>query len=238
MPLHASRIKCTILIPFLLFSASAWASDLQCQSTQQPAQRVICDHAILNHEYDDIFAQQQALIQQGKLSPNDLAAWKQKRDSCADVHCIDTVFAQWSSIDKGLANSPAAPAMTASEAIGPAPGMTASEALGPAPGMTASEALGTVAGVSAVSPAAAVGAASDQASGVPVSRQGSAYGVALPQAVSSDASAPVPASVAPANVQPGSGIASNPLLGVLGVLLVIAALSVGAIVIYRRRRAS
>jgi uncharacterized protein len=75
LPLHTSSIKCA-LICFLLCSTSSWASDIQCESTQQPAQRVICDHAILNHEYDDIYEQQQKLIQQGKLNANDLAAWK------------------------------------------------------------------------------------------------------------------------------------------------------------------
>jgi len=42
-------------------STGAWASDIQCATTRQPAERVICDHAILNNEYDDIVAQQQAL---------------------------------------------------------------------------------------------------------------------------------------------------------------------------------
>ena len=161
MPLHTSSIKCA-LICFLLCSTSSWASDIQCESTQQPAQRVICDHAILNHEYDDIYEQQQKLIQQGKLNANDLAAWKRKRDSCTDVHCIDGVFAQWNAIGKGVENSPTQ--NTTAESITAEPVITASEALGPASAtLPASPAA-----------AATAAAANQQASSVPVSRQGSA----------------------------------------------------------------
>jgi len=221
LPLHTSSIKCA-LISFLLCSTSSWATDIQCESTQQPAQRVICDHAILNHEYDDIYDQQQKLIQQGRLTANDLAAWKRKRDSCVDVHCIDGVFAQWSATGKGVENSPAenSPAQTIPEA----PVITASEALGPA-----SAAL-------PASPAAAAAAASQQASGVPVSRQGSAYGIALPQPVTSDASGSPAVSAAPATTPTASGTSSNGLLIVLGVLLVAVAIGVGTLVIYQRRR--
>lgn len=209
MPLHARNTPCAVLISCLLCSTSSWATDIQCESTQQRAQRVICDHAILNHEYEDIYEQQQKLIQEGKLTTNNLVAWQRKRDACTDVHCIDGVFAEWSTIDQSFENSPAAPVMNASEALGPAPGAS------PAP------------------PAAA--AASEQSSSVPVSRQGSAYGVALPQSVSSDASAPAPVSDASANARTADRASSSPLLIVLGVLLVIAALSVGAMILYQRR---
>jgi len=221
LPLHTSSIKCA-LISFLLCSTSSWATDIQCESTQQPAQRVICDHAILNHEYDDIYEQQQKLIQQGRLTANDLAAWKRKRDSCVDVHCIDGVFAQWSAIGKGLQSRAAiaVPAITASQALGPA--------------TTASEALGPASGASPTSPSAAE--ASQQSSGVPVSRQGSAYGIALPQPVPSDTSAPPPVSAASATTPGASGTSSNRLPVVLGVLLFVAILGVGATMLYQRRR--
>lgn len=39
-----------------LGSTGAWARDIRCATTRQPAERVICDHAILNNEYDDVFA--------------------------------------------------------------------------------------------------------------------------------------------------------------------------------------
>ena len=211
MPLPANTIKLAVLIPCVLFSASSWATDIQCESTRQPAQRIICDHAILNHEYDDVYEQQQKLLQEGKLTQSDLAAWKQKRDACTDVHCIDTVFAESSStVEKSPENSVAAPVMSASEALGPAPG-----ALPAAP--VASE-------------------ASQQASGVPVSHQGSAYGVALPQSVPSEASAPAPVSAASTNIATASGTSSSPFFVVLGLLFVIAVLGVGAMMVYRRKR--
>jgi uncharacterized protein len=215
--LHPRSIRCAVLLFLLLCSPISRATDIQCESTQQPAQRVICDHAILNHEYDDIYEQQQKLIQQGKLTQHDLAAWNRKRDGCADVHCIDGVFAQWSAIDKGLENSAGTPTIAASEALG-TPVITASEALGPAPG---------------ASPAAAE--ASQQSSSVPVSRLGSAYGVALPQSVPSNFSVPAPISEASATTRTSGGTASL-LFFVLGTLLVIAGLGVGAILIYQRRR--
>src|SRR5260370_34076389 len=48
-------------------STGAWANDIRCAPTRQPAERVICGHAILNNEYGDIFAQQRALLSSGKL---------------------------------------------------------------------------------------------------------------------------------------------------------------------------
>lgn len=211
LPLLASSIKFAVLIPCLLFSASSWASDIQCDRTQQPAQRVICDHAILNHEYDDIYEQQQTLLQEGKLTPSDLAAWKQKRDACTDVHCIDGVFAEASTLGKIPENSAAAPVVTASEALGPAAGALPASPVAPD--------------------------ASQQASSVPVSRQGSAYGVALPQSVPSDASAPAPLSAASANMDTtADGASSRPFVIALGLLFVIALLAVGAMFMYRRKR--
>lgn len=211
MPIPASNIKLAVLIPCMLFSASSWATDIQCESTRQPAQRIICDHAILNHEYDDVYEQQQRLLQEGKLTPSDVAAWKQKRDACTDVHCIDGAFAEASAtVDKSPANIVAAPVMTASEALGPA---------------------------SAALPASQVASAvSQQASSVPVSRQGSAYGVALPQSVPAAASAPAAVSAASANIGTASGTSSSPFFIVLGLLFVIVVLGVGAMVMYRRKR--
>ncbi|WP_423916265.1 hypothetical protein, partial [Caballeronia sp.] len=148
--------------------------------------------------------------QQGKLLASDLAAWKRKRDGCVDVHCIDGVFAEWSTFDKNRKNTPTAPVITASEALGPAPGTL------PA------------------SPAAAD--ASQQSSGVPVARQGSALGVALPQPVASDASAPAPISAASATTATSGGASSSPLVIILGVLLLIVILSVGAMMIYQKNR--
>ena len=160
-------------------------------------------------------AKEARLLQEGKLTPSDVAAWKQKRDACTDVHCIDGVFAEANStVDKSPANIVAAPVMTASEALGPASGA-----------LPASQVAAQVAS-----------AASQQASSVPVSRQGSAYGVALPQSVPAAASAPAEVSAASANTGAASGNSSSPFFIVPGLLFVIVVLGVGAMMIYRRKR--
>ncbi|MGY6153716.1 hypothetical protein [Paraburkholderia graminis] len=79
---------------------SVWATDIDCATAQQVAARVICDHAILNHQYEHIWDRQQALARDGSLSPQDITAWQQSRDACSDVHCIDQVFAQWKALTK------------------------------------------------------------------------------------------------------------------------------------------
>ncbi|NML32856.1 hypothetical protein HHL14_18705 [Paraburkholderia sp. G-4-1-8] len=154
-------------------SGGAWASDLQCATTRQPAERVICDHAILSNEYDDIFAQQQTLLNSGRLSSAQLARWRQARNACVDVHCIDGVFAQWKTMAGSLivqpqAAAPGAMSDTAMAPVGPNPD---------APPLVASQPV--------------VAAPTSEASLV---RQGSAAGVALPQPVTQDASATAAAS--------------------------------------------
>lgn len=152
-------------------STGAWASDIQCATTRQPAERVICDHAILNNEYDDIVAQQQTLLSAGKLSPQRLAQWRQSRNACIDVHCIDTVFAQWKAIAKSsqaISREPSAPVIASATDMAP---------VGPAP--------------DAVPMPASQASPTSEAS---LARQGSAAGVALPQPVATQASVPAAAS--------------------------------------------
>jgi uncharacterized protein len=211
LSLHNGVIRILVLLSLLLCCTSSEATDIQCESTQQPAQRVICDHAILNHEYGNIYEEQQKLVQEGKLAPNDLAAWKRKRDACIDVHCIDGVFSQWSAIKNGLASGTREPVITASEALGPSP---------------ASPAL-----TEAAEPA-------QQSSAVPVARQGSAYGVALPQPTSLSTPASAPPGAASGTAGPVAMPSLNMVPIVLGVLLVIAVLGVGAMLIYQRTRRS
>jgi hypothetical protein len=154
-------------------STGAWASDIQCATTRQPAERVICDHAILNNEYDDIAAQQQTLLSTGKLTPAQLAQWRQSRNACTDVHCIDTVFAKWKAVAKsGEAISREPPAPVVASATEMAPVGPASDAV-PVPASQASP--------------------TSEAS---LARQGSAAGVALPQPVATQASSPAVASTA------------------------------------------
>ncbi|WP_052408713.1 lysozyme inhibitor LprI family protein [Paraburkholderia acidipaludis] len=92
----------TLFVMVVLGSTSVSARDLQCETTQQAARRIICDHAILNNEYDSIFAQQQSLLASGRLSSEDLVDWQQQRDACTDVHCIDEVFSQWKELMKSM----------------------------------------------------------------------------------------------------------------------------------------
>jgi hypothetical protein len=66
---HETTFFALLLSMAVFGSTGAWASDIQCATTRQPAKRVICDHAILGNEYDDIVAQQQTLLSTGRLSP-------------------------------------------------------------------------------------------------------------------------------------------------------------------------
>src|SRR5258706_15933331 len=120
--MHLRRHLALLLSLTAFGLTGAWASDIQCATSRQPAERVICDHAILNNEYDDIFAQQKALLSSGKLSPEQLARWRQSRSACTDVHCIDGVFAQWTAMAKSVeATSRAArtPVMASATAMAP-----------------------------------------------------------------------------------------------------------------------
>ena len=173
----ARRLGVVLIAMAALGSSAAWATDIQCATTQQPAERVICDHAILNNEYDDIFAQQQALLASGKLSSAQLSQWRQARNACVDVHCVDGVFAQWQSMARSAAAvavpQAAAPVVAASE--------TAMAPVGPNP---------------EAPPVISAPEVSQASQAVPTSeaslvRQGSAAGVALPQPVAPQASAPL-----------------------------------------------
>jgi len=168
------RQHLALLLSMVAFgSTGAWASDIQCATTRQPAERVICDHAILNNEYEDIAAQQQTLLSTGKLSPEQLARWRQSRNACTDVHCIDTEFAQWKTMVKSIeAVSRELPAPVMASATDMAPVGPASDVV-PVPASQASP--------------------TSEASLV---RQGSAAGVALPQPVATQASSPAVASAA------------------------------------------
>ena len=190
-------------------SSAAWASDIRCATTRQPAERVICDHAILNNEYDDVFAQQQALLSSGKLSPEQLAHWRQSRNACNDVHCIDTVFAQWKAMAKSVeTNSRAAVAPVMPSAPAMAPVGPASEAIV----LPASQALPT-----------------SEASLV---RKGSAAGVALPKPVETQASSPTVAST------PSGASESRGTTGMGAGLMTALLVAVGFGALFRRRRRS
>ncbi|ASW03478.1 hypothetical protein [Paraburkholderia aromaticivorans] len=215
--MHLKLFSAVLLSVATLGSTGAWASDIQCSTTRQPAERVICDHAILNNEYDDIFAEQRALLSAGKLSPEQIARWRQTRNACTDVHCIDTVFSQW----KAVAKSANAATATVS---GPA---VASATTAPGSIAPISDAYALASDTSALPASQAL--PTSEASLV---RQGSAAGVALPQPVASQASLPTVASAASGASEPRgvSGLSA----GLAPVVLI--AIALGAFV-YRRNKA-
>jgi len=181
-------------------STGAWASDIQCATTRQPAERVICDHAILNNEYDDIVAQQQTLLSTGKLSQAQLAQWRQARNACTDVHCIDTVFAQWKAVAKSGETISREPPVTASASAPVMASATDMAPVGPAP--------------DAVPVPASQASPTSEAS---LARQGSAAGVALPQPVATQASSPAAASAAASEA---TGSHSTSALSVVALLVI------------------
>jgi uncharacterized protein len=198
-----------LLFMAALDSTGARASDIQCATTRQPAERVICDHAILNNEYEDIFAQQQALLSRGKLSPAQLARWRQSRNACTDVHCIDGVFVRWAVIARSVettSRAAVAPVMASATAMAPV-GPT-SDAIA----LPASQALPT-----------------SEASLV---RQGSAAGVALPKPVETQASSPTVASA------PSGASESRGTTAMSAGLMTALRVAVGFGALFRRRRRS
>ncbi|MBN3847820.1 hypothetical protein G3N58_13420 [Paraburkholderia sp. Ac-20342] len=211
----ARRLGIVLLSAAALGSSAAWASDIQCATTQQAAERVICDHAILNNEYDDIFAQQQALLRDGRLAVAQLVQWRQARNACVDVHCVDGVFAQWKTMARSLeaVAQAAAPIEMASD--------TAAAPVGPnpeAPPVPASQSETS-------SPASPTSEAS-------LVHQGSAAGIALPQPVeASDATAPAVAVASAASAASDARRTTGMSAGLLLVLLV----AVGAGVLFARR---
>jgi uncharacterized protein len=205
---HPRQHLAWLMLMAAFASTGAWASDIQCATTRQPAERVICDHAILNNEYDDIVAQQQTLLSTGKLSPAQLAQWRQSRNACTDVHCIDTVFAQW----KALARS--------SEAMSREP---------PAPVMASATDMAPVGPASDAVPVPASQAA--PTSEASLARQGSAAGVALPQPVATQASSPAVASAAASGT---NGSTSSTALSVAA-LLAIGLIVLAALIAVRKR---
>ena len=208
--MHPRQHLALLMLMGAFASTGAWASDIQCATTRQSAERVICDHAILNNEYDDIVAQQQTLLSTGKLSPAQLAQWRQSRNACTDVHCIDTVFAQWKAVAKSseaMSREPPAPVMASATDM--APVGPASDAV-PVPASQASP--------------------TSEAS---LARQGSAAGVALPQPVATQASTPALASAAASGT---NGSTSSSALSVVALLAIGFIVLVALIAVRKRSR--
>lgn len=79
-------------------NTNAEAHILQCGASQDGANKIICEHAILLNGYKKIASEQQALINSGTLSASDLSAWENDLLSCTDVHCVDISFSSWNDI--------------------------------------------------------------------------------------------------------------------------------------------
>jgi uncharacterized protein len=92
---RVSSLALPLLCLAVLGPRVAWSHDIACETAEEPAERVICDHAILNFQYNRIYEQQQTMLRDGRLSKQDLISWKHLRNACSDVHCIDGVFAAW-----------------------------------------------------------------------------------------------------------------------------------------------
>jgi len=60
-----------------------------------PGERLICEYAMLNVAYQDIYVEQQRRLRAGTLQMSDLMAWRRKRNACETVKCVDAVFAEW-----------------------------------------------------------------------------------------------------------------------------------------------
>ena len=202
-----------LLALLALSAAEARANDIACATTQQPAERVICDHAILNNEYEHIVSQQQSLLSAGKLSAGQLSRWRQSRNACTDVHCIDIVFAQWNTLVQAAGTTSAA-------AMPPdVPSTNASALVGPDPDATPT-------------PSSAAVATSDPS----VVQRGSAAGVALPQPVASQASATVASSASSGASATSSALKSRSTTGMNGVLVAILVAIGCGVLVHRRRK--
>lgn len=100
------------MLVFLYFINNAvQATDINCQSGEKKKyEELICDYAILNSQYEKISSQQEKLLSTGKITENVLNSWREKRNSCHEIRCMDAVFAEWidlsTSISEQINTSP------------------------------------------------------------------------------------------------------------------------------------
>ncbi len=191
-----------LLYMAVLAWTGAWASSIECTATRRPAERVICDHAIPNYEHDNVVAQPQALLRGGKLAAR-LAHWRQSRNACTYIRCIDTARGKRKTKTKAVEwKAAAAPAAGTGSESEPAPVAAASSA-------DAFTSDGDSLSASAASPPSAALQA----------HQGSEAGATLPQPAASNALSP--RVISSANSVNESSRARG-LTGVLAALIVIA----------------
>lgn len=90
----------------LFLAQMTYAIDVKCDGNDKKKyEELICDYSILNSQYSEIWRQQEDFIETGRITQATIDSWKEKRDSCADVACMDAVFAEWKIIATSLNDS-------------------------------------------------------------------------------------------------------------------------------------
>jgi hypothetical protein len=100
-----NAFKCFVFVFFTFLTSTSFAvTDIQCKKVEmQKYEEVICEYAILNSQYEDIFQQQKELIGAGLIQENLVDSWRNKRNLCIDVACMDSVFGEWKTIADRIA---------------------------------------------------------------------------------------------------------------------------------------
>jgi len=83
---QASTVRCV--------GASSWFC-ARTADRHAPGERLICEYAMLNVAYENIYVEQQRRLRAGTLQMSDLMAWRRRRNACETVRCVDAVFADW-----------------------------------------------------------------------------------------------------------------------------------------------
>ncbi|WOD14777.1 hypothetical protein [Paraburkholderia kirstenboschensis] len=204
----------------LYMAVLAWtgasASGIECAATRRPAERVICNHAIVNDEYNGNFAQQQALLSSGNLSPRQLAQRRHVRNANTDVCCIGTVPVQWKT---------KAEPVEAKTAAAAAPGMAA------APNLAS---VGPTSGAGVVPPEEpnVSAAAASTTYGASLTRQGTQASAALLQPAASNTLSPRVISSASSAYD----ARRERRLAAALILLILIAIPLSAFVIHRNKK--
>lgn len=96
--LHLLFVSLLIAAPALAHAQSQ-GIDITCdpttRSSASAAEQLICDHALLSMGYRRIFADQQRLLREQKISDADVTAFRRQRDACTTLDCLDGVFSAW-----------------------------------------------------------------------------------------------------------------------------------------------
>lgn len=99
-----------MLVLLYCLNNAAQATDINCENTDKKKyEELICDYSILNSQYDEISKQQESLLSTGRISEEVINAWRERRNSCHDVKCMDTVFAEWADFSTSASNQVGTP---------------------------------------------------------------------------------------------------------------------------------